>query len=151
MKPHLELCKAVVLALVVSFSLMPTSLLSQTPLTKPEKTGYKETSVYADVIDFLREVQLAATVEAMRTGYFGTTHEGREMPYVVLSKPVVTRPEQALESGKPIVFIMNNIHGGETDGKEASLMLIRDITQGKFSHWLDKMILLVVPDRKSVV
>ncbi len=142
---HLKLWKTVALALVVSFSLMPTYLLSQTPLTKPEKTGYRETSVDADVIDFLREVQLAATVEAMRTGYFGTTHEGREMPYVVLSKPVVTRPEQALESGKPIVFIMNNIHGGETDGKEASLMLIRDITQGKFSHWLDKMILLVVP------
>ncbi len=103
------------LALFVSFLLMPTCVLSQTPLTKPEKTGYRETSVYADVIDFLREVQLAATVEVMRTGTFGTTHEGRDMPYVVLSKPVVTRPGQALQSGKPIVFIMNNIHGGETE------------------------------------
>ncbi len=143
MKSHFERCKAVIL--VAGFLWMPTWLLSQTPLTKPEKTGYKETSVYADVMDFLRQAQLAATVDVMRTGTFGRTHEGRDMPYVVLSKPALARPEQALESGKPIFFIMNNIHGGETDGKEASLMLIRDITQGRFSHWLDKMIVLIVP------
>jgi dipeptidyl-peptidase-4 len=121
------------------------SVLGQTPLTRPEQSNHKATSLYQDVLDFLDETQRNATVDVMHWGFFGKTREGRRIPYVVLSKPMVTRSDHALASRKPIVFIMNNIHGGETDGKEASLMLIRDITHGRFSHWLDSMILLIVP------
>ena len=137
--------KSKVTILCFCLGLFPAALLSQTPLTRPEKTNYEETSLYSDVLDFLDEVQLNATIDAMRWGFFGKTLEGREIPYVVLSKPTVDRPELALASGKPIIFLMNNIHGGETDGKEAALMLIREMTQGKFDHWLDKVILLIVP------
>jgi len=125
--------------------IFPSWLICQTPLTRPEKSNYIETSIYTDVLDFLDEVQINATVDVMRMGFFGKTREGRDIPHVILSKPAIAHPEQALVSNKTIVFILNNIHGGETDGKEASLMLIRDITQGKFNHWLENMILLIVP------
>lgn len=130
---------------MVSAPLLGQTPLSQTPLTRPEKSNYTQTSLYRDVLDFLEEAQARATVDFMRWGFFGRTREGREIPFVVLSRPALERPEYALASGKPIVFLLNNIHGGETDGKEAALMLIRDVTQGKFNQWLDRVIILIAP------
>ena len=138
---HLSLINIFFLCLMI----FPSRLICQTPLTRPEKSDYKETSTYADVLDFLDEVQLNATTDIMRMGFFGKTREGRDIPYVVLSSPAISDPSQALMSNKPIVFILNNIHGGETDGKEASLILIRDMTQGRYSHWLENVIILIVP------
>lgn len=125
--------------------LLPGEVFSQSPLTRAESSSYQETSLYQDVLRFLDDAQLSASTDVMHGGFFGKSREGRDIPYVVMSLPKISTPEQALASDKPIVFIMNNIHAGETDGKEASLMLIRDITQGHFSHWLKSMILLIAP------
>jgi len=46
---------------------------------------------------------------------------------------------------KPAVLIMANIHAGEVEGKEASLMLIRDIALGKSAGLLDSQVLLFIP------
>jgi hypothetical protein len=48
-------------------------------------------------------------------------------------------------SGKPIVYLQGNIHGGEVEGKEASLMLLRDLTLGALLPLLDSIVLIVVP------
>ncbi|HEX9710279.1 MAG TPA: M14 family metallopeptidase, partial [Candidatus Thermoplasmatota archaeon] len=54
-------------------------------------------------------------------------------------------PEAVRASGLLRVYLQGNIHGGEVPGKEALLMLVREITQGEHAAWLDRMVLLVVP------
>ncbi len=62
---------------------------------------------------------------------FGRTPEGRELPLVVASKGDVMTPDDARRSGRPIVLVINGIHAGEVEGKEASMMLLRDLLDGE--------------------
>jgi predicted deacylase len=43
------------------------------------------------------------------------------------------------------VYIQGNIHGGEVEGKEVSMMLMRDILLGNLSELLSKQIIVFVP------
>jgi zinc carboxypeptidase len=110
--------------------------------SRAERTGYKETSRYSDVIDFISALQTAN--ESVRVETFAVTNEGRPLPLVILSRPAINSPAEATASGKPVVFIMANIHAGEVEGKEAAQHLMRDVATGS-PGLLDKIILLVAP------
>lgn len=112
------------------------------PQTKAEKTNYKETSTYADVIQFLGE--LKATNAPIRITEIGKSPEGRTIPLVIAARPMVNTPEEARKSGKLVIYMQANIHAGEVEGKEAALMLLRDYTLPS-SKMLDKTILIVQP------
>lgn len=111
--------------------------------TRAERTGTRETSTLADVRIFLDS--LAGRTPLIRIASFGRTSQGREIPYVVASRPLVTDAAEAHRSGKPIAYVQANIHGGEVEGKEASLMLLRDLTVGPLQPLLDSLVLVVVP------
>lgn len=95
------------------------------------------------MIDFINELQKLNP--SVKVEPFATTNEGRQLPLVILSRPAVSSPREAALSGKPIVFIMANIHAGEVEGKEAAQHLMRDVATGRMSALLDKIILLVAP------
>jgi dipeptidyl-peptidase-4 len=126
-----------------------TNLLFASPderndlLTVPEKTDFKKTSRYSDVIDFI--YQLKEKSELVNITFFATSYEGRKIPLVILSRQGITDPVTALSMGKKPVLIVANIHAGEVCAKEASLMLMRDIASGDLSYLLDKLVVLVVP------
>jgi hypothetical protein len=44
------------------------------------------------------------------------------------------------------VYIQANIHAGEVEGKEAALMLARDIVQGATRGYLDRLVILICPN-----
>jgi murein tripeptide amidase MpaA len=111
--------------------------------TRAERTGYRETSSYADVIGFLDS--LASRTSAIRLDTLARSPGGRAVPYVVASRPLVRGPYDAARSGKPIVYLQANIHAGEVEGKEVAQMLLRDLTVGELSPLLDSLVLLVVP------
>jgi hypothetical protein len=111
------------------------------PLTRAEATKYQETSRHADVIAF---VDALASPQLVRTS-FGVSPEGRDLPLLVLSRDGVASPEAARRAGRPIVLVINGIHAGEVEGKEASLMLVRDLLAGKHDGLLDRITLLVAP------
>jgi murein tripeptide amidase MpaA len=111
--------------------------------TRPERTGFRETSSHADVIAFLDSLQHAGA--GMRVGTLGRSPRGKPIPYVVASRPLVDGPGDAHRSGKPIVYIQGNIHSGEVEGKEAAQMLLRDLTVGPLRPLLDSVIVLLVP------
>jgi hypothetical protein len=64
---------------------------------------------------------------------------------MILSDRAIATPAEARRLGRPIVFVMANIHAGEVEGKEAAQMLLRDLTVGPLRSLLDSVILLVVP------
>ncbi|MGA9772059.1 MAG: M14 family metallopeptidase [Blastocatellia bacterium] len=111
--------------------------------SRAERTSYEETSRYADVMEFIAELQQASP--SVKLESFGVTNEGRALPLVIFSKPAISSPAEAATSGKPVVFIMANIHAGEVEGKEATQHLMRDIVTGPLGALLDHMVLLVAP------
>jgi len=112
------------------------------PLTRAERTQFKETSTYLDVVRFLDG--LVAQGAPVTLVYIGTSTEGRKIPLVIASRPRVISPEEAKASGKPVIYIQGNIHAGEVEGKEAVLALLRRYCREP-KGVLDKVVLLVNP------
>jgi hypothetical protein len=112
-------------------------------LTVPERTKGERTSSHAEVLAFIDSLQ--AHNAKLLVGTLGESPQGKRLPYVILSRPQVTTPEQAHRSGKPILYIEGNIHAGEVEGKEAVQELMRDLTLGKLKPLLDSVIILFVP------
>ena len=109
------------------------------PKTTAETSNYLSTSRYAEVIDFVRAIQRIDT--DIRVETFATTNEGRALPLVVVGPYT---PQSARASGKPVVFVMANIHAGEVEGKEAAQMLLRDLVS---SHrkLREELVILIAP------
>jgi len=110
------------------------------PQTRAEATGYRETSLHRHVMEFLAAVDK----RYLALSSFGTSPGGRDLPLVVMSAHGVKTPEQARKLGLPIVLVINGIHAGEVEGKEASMMLMRDL-QAQGSDLLAQMTLVFVP------
>src|SRR5450432_2048296 len=99
-------------------------------LTRPEATNYAVTSSHADVMAFIAE--LAARKDPrLAISSFGTSPQGRDLPLLVVSTHGIATPEEAHRRGQPVVLVINGIHAGEVEGKEACLMLVRDLLDGK--------------------
>ena len=113
------------------------------PRTRAELTNYRETSHYADVRQFLDSLQKIGA--PLTFGSIGKTNEGREIPFVVASRPLVATPSEAKRLGRPIVYVQANIHAGEIEGKEALLALLRDLTYANKPNVLDSLVLIAVP------
>lgn len=109
-----------------------------------EKTGFEATGRYAEAVTFCRRLEKASPYA--RVIRYGTSPQGREMLALVLSKEKAFTPEAARRTGKPVVFINNGIHSGEIEGKDADLILARDILVAKTrAALLDGVTLVILP------
>jgi hypothetical protein len=113
-------------------------------LTRAEQTGFRETSLHADVMLFLTALEARGDRRFHLTS-FGTSPQGRDLPLVVMSTAGVRTPEDARRVGRPVVLVMDGIHPGEVEGKEASLALMRDLLDERYPGLLDAITLLFVP------
>ena len=112
--------------------------------TRAEKTGFQETSRYEETLEYCR--QLAKQSPWLRLSSFGTSPEGRDLILLIASKDRAFDPASARKTGKPVVLIQAGIHAGEIDGKDAGLMLLRDIAVTKQrAALLDNAIILFMP------
>ena len=112
--------------------------------TRPERTDFRETSTYADVLAFIDSLKKGPAPFAV--GSIGKTNEGRDIPYMILSRPVVSTPAEAKALHRPIVYVQGNIHAGEIEGKDAMLALVRDLLSGsQHASVLDSVVLIAVP------
>ena len=110
--------------------------------TRPERTDFRETSRYDDVVAFLDAAAKASS--RIHLTSFGKTFEGRALPLAVVGASDAT-PEAVRKSGKLRVYIQANIHAGEVEGKESAQMLLRELAEGKHADWLQSMVLLIAP------
>ncbi len=112
-------------------------------LTRAERTDYRETSSYAEVVDFLQRA--AAADPSVHYTTFGYTTEGRPLPLAVVGDVADASPASVRSSGKTVVYLQGNIHAGEVCGKEALQMLLRDLLAGRHGDWRESLVLLVAP------
>ncbi len=124
--------------------LLPSSV-SRLPSqsTRAERSAYTETSTYADVIAFIDSLQLKGAPVVV--GNIGQTTQGRDLPYLIASRPLVHSPAEAKRLGRPIVYVQANIHAGEVEGKEALQALVRDLVFARRKNALDSIVLIAVP------
>ncbi len=121
-----------------------TGLSSQDlPRTKAETSQYASTSRYTDVMAFIKKLEGMSPF--IRTETLATSGEERDIPLMVLANPMPAGPEQLARDPRLVVYIQANIHAGEVEGKEASLMFARDILQQKDPELLRNTIILICP------
>jgi hypothetical protein len=111
--------------------------------TRAERTSFRETSSYADVVTFMERAAAAHPMLHFTT--FGYTFEGRALPLVVVGDVASADPATVRASGKTVVYLQGNIHAGEVCGKEALQILLRDVVEGRHQQWTASMVLLVAP------
>src|SRR5512139_1156649 len=95
------------------------------PRTAAEATDYSATSIYAEVMAFIRDLQKLSPLVRVETMAVST--EGRAIPLVVIGKPAPRDPLALRYDKRIVVYFQANIHAGEVEGKESALMLARDI------------------------
>jgi hypothetical protein len=108
-----------------------------------EQSQFKATSRHADVMEFVRRLQELSPY--LRVETLARSEEGRDIPLLVIGKPLPSPASSTRSGGRGVIYIQANIHAGEVEGKEASLMLARDILLAPDLSYLDKLILLVAP------
>ena len=99
-------------------------------ITTFESTQGLETATYDDVIAYY--TKLADTYAEIEIQPVGETDSGRPLHLVTLN-PEGQFDFDKIRSNKRIILINNGIHPGESDGIDASMMLFRDLVQGKIS------------------
>jgi Zinc carboxypeptidase len=115
-------------------------------LTTGEKTEWRQTGTYAEVVALMRRMERMSPLVKMVE--FGTTSEGRAMYVLIISSDRAFTPAAAAKTNKAVILIQSGIHSGEIEGKDTALMLARDMVitkRPRQAAWLNNAIFIVMP------
>lgn len=93
---------------------------------------------YADTRAWFDRLDQAS--DLIRIEQFGVSPEGRPIYAVIASKDGTS-----FDPAKPVLMIQAGIHPGEIDGKDAGMMLLRDIALYGKDALLDRVNLILIP------
>ncbi|MBT8261930.1 MAG: M14 family metallopeptidase [Bacteroidia bacterium] len=99
--------------------------------TKFEKSGGMETATYDEVVEFYTQLADAHTSVAIYD--MDRTDSGKRLNLVTFNPNRSFESEFSGNDEKLIVLINNGIHPGESDGIDASMILMRDLAEGKIA------------------
>lgn len=113
--------------------------------TTAEKSGFKKTGRYDEVIQLCNNFQKAYP-KAVRCVEFGRTPENRPMLALVASRSGVLDSTAANAKKIPVLLIQGGIHAGEIDGKDAGFLALREaLDTPAEKNWLKHQVLIFVP------
>ncbi|SDR75998.1 Zinc carboxypeptidase [Polaribacter sp. KT25b] len=92
-----------------------------------EKSNGTETPEYKDVITYYKKLSEAYNQISLFS--FGQTDSGEPLHLAVYNSEGIFNVDEIKNSLKNRILINNGIHPGESDGIDASMMLLRDIVQ----------------------
>jgi hypothetical protein len=131
-------------------TLLPVLILATSAATSPdlstefERSGGTRTSSYEETVELCRRLDRASPLVHYES--FGVSGEGRALPLLVIDGDGHTDPERIRRSRKAVVLIQAGIHAGEIDGKDAGLMLVREIAvDGAGRDLLDHVTIVFIP------
>lgn len=136
--------KILPLFLIAFLPLLLTAQESDAWDTYYEKSGFKRTPRYDASIAYCKKLAAASPVVHYTT--FGKSPQGRDLPLLILDRDGLHDAASIHASGKAVLLVEACIHPGESEGKDAGLMLIRDIAIKKQNiDLLDHLTLLFIP------
>jgi len=112
-------------------------------ITPTEKSGFITTPDYNETMNWFKKLSDASPVVSMIS--IGRSLEGRDIFMIIVSSEKTITPSALRNSSKPILFVQAGIHSGEIDGKDAGMMLLRDIAFGNKKHLLNGVNFLFIP------
>ena len=104
-------------------------LLAQDFSTRFERTQGKETATYPECIAYYKLLDKRYPQISMLE--IGNTDAGFPLHLVIYSGDGDFNFTSIHKKNKRVILINNGIHPGEPDGVDASMMLLRDLAQGK--------------------
>ncbi len=109
-----------------------------------EKSNFKRTPRYEETVAFCK--RLAAASPEIHFTSFGKSPQGRDLPLLIIDRNGHFTQEAVRTTDNAVLLIQAGIHAGEIDGKDAGLMLFRDIVLGeKFPGLLNHVTVLFIP------
>ncbi len=97
--------------------------------TRFEKSGGLETPTYDEVIEYYKD--LDAAYRSIKTYEVGMTDAGEPLTLVTFNPDRSFDSEFSENKQVSRILINNGIHPGESDGIDATMLLMRDLAQGK--------------------
>ena len=135
--------KLFVLAAIVMLSLIAQSQNNDWA-TYYEKSNFLETPQYDETVKYSKK--LAEASKYIEYSKIGTSPQGRDIPVLIVDKNGNFTPSEVRKSGNVVLFVEACIHAGESEGKDAGLMLIRDlIIDNKYPNLLKHTTILFIP------
>lgn len=125
--------------LLICLMILNLSLVAQSHLkTDLEKSNFTKLTSYEEMISYLQKlVQLSNQV---KMDYIGSTVSGKKIPILYFSE----NDFGIQRDTKPVVMVICQQHGNEPSGKEAALIVARQLINEK-SNLLSKMDIALVP------
>jgi dipeptidyl-peptidase-4 len=130
---------------VILFALSQAGLNAQSDLlTVAERSEYTSTATGSEVNSFLSRLLVNSAICRLET--LAITITGKPVPLLVIADPMPASPDILMHDDRIVVYIQANIHSGEVEGKEAALMLARDMILPENLKWLKNVIILICPN-----
>jgi murein tripeptide amidase MpaA len=105
-------------------------LTTESLKTIAEISGYRETGRLDEVARLCAELQ-SAWPDAVRAFEYGRSSEGRSMLALIASRCGALTAGELRERGIPVLMIQGGIHPGESDGKDAGFIALRESLRGE--------------------
>ena len=113
--------------------------------TLAETSGFTQTG-RTDEVAALCEQFARTWPDAVRRIEYGTSVEGRPMLALLASRSGALDPRDLKARNVPLLMIQAGIHPGESDGKDAGFIALRELLEGSAAAGvLDKIAVLFVP------
>ncbi len=109
--------------------------------TPAEASGFKRTPDYAQTKAWFEKLAEASPLISLTT--IGQSAAGYDI--LMLRASADQSFHQGVASDKPLLLVQCGIHAGEIDGKDASMMLLRDMAMRGKKELLDQVNLLIIP------
>lgn len=113
-------------------------------ITDCEKSGFVKTPRFAETMSYFQK--LADYSPMLNITSFGTSPQGRDLSLVIVDKDGLQDPSKIRDKGRVIILIESCIHSGEPDGKDASMIFLRDmLVEKKNIDLLEDVSFLFIP------
>ncbi|MET0532955.1 MAG: M14 family metallopeptidase [Steroidobacter sp.] len=115
------------------------------PLTLAEQTAFRQTG-RTDEVERLCQAYAQRWPDAVRSFEYGRSAEGRVMYAMVVSRAGALSPAEIRRRKLPVLMLQAGIHPGESDGKDAGFIALRELLSGSVgAGLLERLAILFVP------